>query len=307
MEIRSRYAYFEGRIVPIEAAKVSIMTSALNYGLAVFEGIRAYWDEDRQRLLVFRLADHLDRFWRNGRILFMEPPVSREVLSAAIAELLRREAPRGDVYLRPLLYKSSYEIGPRVHDNRCDVSIFATPLDRYVNTQDGIAVVVSSWRRVSDAAIPPRGKISGSYVTAALAKSEALLAGADEAVLLDESGAVSEGTVSNLFLVRDGVLITPPVSSGILEGVTRRTVLDLASDLGLGVVERSVLRSELYGADEVMLTGTATELAPVIEVDRRPVGDRKPGPIARRLAQAFDDAAHGRSPRHAAWCTPVEL
>jgi branched-chain amino acid aminotransferase len=307
MEIRSRYAYFEGRIVPIGDAKVSIMTSALNYGLAVFEGIRAYWDPARGRLLVFRLDDHLKRFWQNGRILCMEPPLSRQAMAAAVADLLRREAFPSDVYLRPLLYKSTCEIGPRVHDNRCDVSIFATPLDRYVNTEDGIRVIVSSWRRVSDAAIPPRGKISGSYVTAALSKSEALLAGADEAVLLNESGAVSEGTVSNLFLVRDGVLITPPISAGILEGITRRTVLTLADELGLEVVERTVLRSELYVADEVMLTGTATELAPVIEVDRRPVGDRTPGPIVRRLAEAFDDAAHGRSDRHADWCTPVLL
>ncbi len=307
MEIKNRYAYFEGRIVPIGDAKVSIMTSALNYGLAVFEGIRAYWDPAQGRLLVFRLHDHLERFWQNGRILCMEPPVTRQAVAAAMAELLQREAFRGDVYLRPLLYKSTCEIGPRVHDNRCDVSVFATPLDRYVNTEDGIKVIVSSWRRVSDAAIPPRGKISGSYVTAALSKSEALLAGADEAVLLNENGAVSEGTVSNLFLVRDGVLITPPISAGILEGITRRTVLTLAAELGLEVVERTVLRSELYVADEVMLTGTATELAPVIEVDRRPVGDRTPGPIVRRLAKAFDAAAHGRSERHTDWCTPVTL
>ncbi len=307
MEIKNRYAYFEGRIVPVGDAKVSIMTSALNYGLAVFEGIRAYWDPAQRRLLVFRLDDHLERFWQNGRILFMEPPASRQAVAAAIAELLRREAFRGDVYLRPLLYKSTCEIGPRIHDNRCDVSIFATPLDRYVNTKDGITVVVSSWRRVSDAAIPPRGKISGSYVTAALSKSEALLAGVDEAILLNESGAVSEGTVSNLFLVRDGVLITPPISAGILEGITRRTVLTLAVELGLKVEERTVLRSELYAADEVMLTGTATEVAPVIEVDRRPVGDRTPGPIARQLAKAFDDVTHGRSDDHADWCTPVSL
>ncbi|MEN6370304.1 MAG: branched-chain amino acid transaminase [Thermotogota bacterium] len=307
MQIQSRHAYFEGRIVSIENAKVSIMTAALNYGLAVFEGIRAYWDRAQERLLVFRLADHLDRFWQNGRILFMEPPVSREVLTDAMAELLRHEAFRGDVYLRPLLYKSTCEIGPRVHDSGCDVSIFATPLDRYVNTQDGIAAIVSSWRRVGDAAIPPRGKISGSYVTAALSKSEALLAGVDEALLLNESGSVSEGTVSNLFIVRDGVLITPPISAGILEGITRRTVLTLASELGIEVAERAVLRSELYAADEVMLTGTATELAPVVEVDRRPVGDRTPGPIVRRLAKAFDDVAHGRSDRHTDWCTPVSL
>ena len=307
MKIENRYAYFEGRIVPIGDAKVSIMTSALNYGLAVFEGIRAYWDEAGRRLLVFRLDDHLERFWRNGRILCMEPPVSRETLAGAVVELLRREAFHSDAYIRPLLYKSACEIGPRVHDNPCDVSLFATPLDRYVNTEGGIAVIVSSWRRAGDSSIPPRGKISGSYVTAALSKSEAVLAGADEAILLTESGAVSEGTVSNLFLVRDGTLVTPPVSAGILEGVTRRTVLTLAAELGVDVAERTVLRSELYVADEVMLTGTATELAPVIEVDRRPVGDGAPGPVVRRLAKAFDDVTHGRTSHHAEWCTPVSV
>jgi branched-chain amino acid aminotransferase len=185
--------------------------------------------------------------------------------------------------------------------------MFATPLSRYANTADGIRAIVSSWRRTSDNAIPPRGKIAGSYVNAALAKSEAVLGGADEAILLTHDGAVSEGTVSNLFLVRDGQLVTPPVTAGILEGITRRTVLTLARDLGLDVLERTVERSELYVTDEVFLCGTAMELAPVIEVDHRPVGDGVPGALTRRLANEFDDVVHGRCPRHQDWCTAVTV
>jgi branched-chain amino acid aminotransferase len=307
MLIESRYALFRGKIGPIEEAKVSILAAVVNYGLAVFEGIRAYWVPEREELLVFRLSDHVDRLRRNGRILFMDLPMSPDEVAACAIELLTKEGIRGDAYLRPLLYKAAPELGPRVHDSPCELSMFATPLSRYANTADGIRVIVSSWRRTSDNAIPPRGKIAGSYVNAALAKSEAVLGGADEAILLTQDGAVSEGTVSNLFLVRDGQLVTPPVTAGILEGITRRTVLTLAQDLGLDVLERTVERSELYVADEVFLCGTAMELAPVIEVDHRPVGDGVPGALTRRLANEFNDVVHELCPRHQDWCTAVTV
>jgi branched-chain amino acid aminotransferase len=237
----------------------------------------------------------------------MDLPIPPEEVAARAIELLTKEGIRGDAYIRPLLYKAAPELGPHVHDSPCELSMFATPLSRYANTADGIRATVSSWRRTSDNAIPPRGKIAGSYVNAALAKSEAVLGGADEAILLTHDGAVSEGTVSNLFLVRDGQLVTPPVTAGILEGITRRTVLTLARDLGLDVLERTVERSELYVADEVFLCGTAMELAPVIEVDHRPVGDGAPGALTRRLANEFDDAVHGRCARHRDWCTAVTV
>ncbi len=307
MLIESRYAFFGGEIRPIEEAKISILAAVVNYGLAVFEGIRAYWIPERQESLIFRLGDHVDRLRRNGRILLMDLPLTPDGAAKVAAELLAREGIRGDAYIRPLLYKSAPEIGPHVHDSPCELSMFVTPLSRYADTSEGIRVVVSSWRRIADAAIPPRGKISGSYVNAALAKSEAALAGADDAILLSEDGSVSEGTVSNLFLVRAGHLITPPVTAGILEGITRQSVLALAEDLGLPIAERPVQRSELYVADEAFLCGTAMELAPVVEVDHRAVGDGVPGPITRRLAQAFDDAVHGRSRRHADWCTAVPI
>ncbi len=305
MQIESRYAFFNGDIRPIEEARISILAAVVNYGLAVFEGIRTYWIPEREESLAFRLGDHVERLRRNGRILLMDLPMTPVEVAEVLVKLVQREGVRGDAYVRPLLYKAAPEIGPHVHDSPCELSMFVTPLSRYADTSDGIRVVVSSWRRTSDASIPPRGKITGSYVNAALAKSEAALAGADDAILLSEEGTVSEGTVSNLFLVRDGRLITPPVTAGILEGITRQSVLTLADDLGLPIVERPVHRSELYVADEAFLCGTAMELAPVVEVDRRPVGDGVPGPISRRLARAFDDAVHGRSSRHADWCTAI--
>jgi len=305
--IESRYAFFRGEIRPIEEANVSILSAVVNYGLAMFEGIRAYWIPERGEALVFRLHDHIDRLRRNGRILMMDLPLSREDLAARVAELLAKEQIRGDAYIRPLLYKAAHEIGPRVHDSPCDLAIFVTPLARYVDTVGGVRAIVSSWRRTADNAIPPRGKITGGYVNAALAKSEAALAGVDDAILLTEAGAVSEGTVSNLFLVRGGRLITPPVTAGILEGITRQTVLTLAAEAGIEVVERVVERSELYVADEVFLTGTATEIAPVVEIDRRAVGGGVPGPVTQRLANEFSRAVHGGSTRHADWCTVVRI
>jgi branched-chain amino acid aminotransferase len=305
VNIESRYAFFDGRIVPIDEARISILAVAVNYGVAVFEGIRAYWSPEREAMMIFRLEEHIDRLCRNGRMLFMESPLSPQELTGAIERLLASEGFRCDAYIRPLLYKSSNEIGPIVHDIACDLSIFATPLSRYLNTTDGIRAVVSTWRRIGDCAIPPRGKIAGSYVNAALAKSEAVLAGADEAVLLSEDGTVSEGSVSNLFMVRNGTLITPPVTAGILEGITRSTMLTLAAELGIQVIERTVQRSELYVADELFLCGTATEVAPLIEIDRRPVSDGLPGPITRRLRDRFAEVVHGRCEEHVDWCTSL--
>lgn len=307
MLIESRHAFFEGRVRPIEEARVSILSAVVNYGLAVFEGIRAYWIPERSDVFVFRLDDHIERLRRNGRILMMDLPLPPEEVAAAVAGLLVAEGLRGDTYIRPLLYKAAHEIGPRVHDSPCELSIFATPLERYVDTARGVRAVVSSWRRTGDSMIPPRGKITGGYVNAALAKSEAVLAGADDAILLTDAGTVSEATVSNLFLVRDGRLITPPVTAGILEGITRHTVLALAAEARIDVVERAIERSELYIADEIFLTGTATEIAPVVEIDRRPVGTGAAGPVASKLSRDFDDVAHRRSSRHADWCTPIHI
>jgi branched-chain amino acid aminotransferase len=305
MPIENRYAYFEGGIVPIEGAKVSIMTSALNYGLAIFEGIRAYWSAEQERLLLFRVRDHVERLRRNARILLMELPLPIDEFEGVILELLRKEDFREDAYIRPLLYKSACEIGPRVHQNPCDVAVFAAPFGRYLNTTDGIRAIVSSWRRLADNGVPPRGKIAGAYVNSALAKSEAVLNGVDEAIFLSENGTVSEGSVANLFLVRRGTVVTPPVTADILEGITRDALIALAKEDRIPVVERPVHRTELYVSDEVFLCGTATEVAPVIEIDHRAVGDGKPGPITSQLAQRFDAVVRGRVEAHRDWLTPI--
>jgi len=305
MPIRSRYAFFRGEIVPIEKARIPVTTSALHYGTAVFEGLRGYWNPTEERLYVFRLADHIERLEQNARILHMELGRDRGELARAIIELLRREGLRTDAYVRPLLYTSACEIGPKLIGYDVDLTVFATPFGRYLDTTTGIRCVVSSWRRPSDNSVPPRGKISGSYVNSALAKTEAILAGADEAILLTERGTVSEGSAENLFIVRGKTLITPPLTEDILEGITRATVIEIATETGIPVIERVVDRTELYVSDEVFLCGTACEIAPVIEIDRRPIGPGQPGLITRSIAARFEAIARGTTADHSEWRTPV--
>lgn len=302
--VKSRFAFFRGEIRPIEEAKVSVMTSALNYGTAVFEGIRAFWNEEERELFVFRMPDHYARLLRSARILLIDLPYGVEDLCRITLDLLRREGFREDVYIRPLAFKSSEEIGVRLHNLESDLAIFALPFKAYL-PEGGIRAMVSSWRRVEDNAIPARAKITGAYVNSALAKTEAYLAGFDEAIVLNEDGQVAEGSAENLFLVRDGTLITPPITANILEGITRDTVMALARDLGLPVVERPVDRSELYVAEEVFLTGTAAGLAPVVEIDGRRIGTGKPGPIFGRLRDLYEQVVRGKHRKYRNWCTPV--
>jgi len=301
----NRYAYFGGKVVPIEKAKVSIMTSALHYGTGVFEGIRGFWNAQERQLYVFRLRDHLERFARNLRLLLLDVPETTDALDGAIIELLRRERFETDIYIRPLAYKSSDRVGVRLHDLESAVAVFAVPFGEYIDRPDGASAMVSSWRRLSDNAIPPRNKISGAYVNSALAKTEAASLGFDDALFLCEDGTVSEASAANLFLVRDGRLVTPPRTAGILEGITRATIMELAVDLGIAVEERRIGRSELYVADEAFICGTAVGVVPVTFVDRRAVGDGRVGALCRDLRRRYIDAASGRDPRHRAWCTPV--
>ncbi len=300
----NKYAFFRGEIRPIAEAKISVMTSAFNYGTAVFEGIRAFWNAEEKELFVFRMAEHYARFLRSCRILFIDLPYGVEDLCAITLELVRREGFREDVYIRPIAFKASEEIGVRLHNLDSDVTIFALPFKAYL-PEGGIRATVSSWRRVEDNAIPARAKITGAYVNSALAKTEAYLAGFDEAIVLNEDGQVAEGSAENLFLVRDGVLITPPATANILEGITRDTVITLAKDLAIPVVERPVDRTELYVASEVFLTGTAAGLSPVVEIEGRKVGTGTPGPIFTCLHELYEGVVRGKEPKYRAWCTPV--
>lgn len=302
----SRFAFFCGEFVPIEKAQVSIMTHALNYGTGCFEGIRAYWNEAEEQLLVFRMAEHYQRFHQSVRILKIDLPYSVEQLGEITLELLRREGYQEDAYVRPLAYKSSEGIGVRLHDLEDSFALFAVPFGRYVEKEEGADVVVSSWRRISDNAIPARAKVTGAYINSALAKTDAVLSGYDEAIVLNQDGHVSEGSAENLFLVRDGKLVTPPVTENILEGITRATIIQLArEELGLETVERPIDRTELYVADEAFLCGTGVQVAAIVSVDRRPVGDGRMGPIVKQIRNLYFEVVKGRAPRYRHWCSPV--
>ena len=235
----------------------------------------------------------------------IEVPYTVDQLSDIAVRLLRKEAFTTDAYVRPLAYKSSSAIGVRLHDLESEVAMFAVPFGKYIDKPNGISVMVSSWRRLEDDALPARNKITGAYANSALAKTEAHSNGFDDALLLCRNGHVSEGSAANLFIVRNGRLITPPVTENILEGVTRATLITLAEEMSILVEERPIDRSELYVAEEAFLCGTAMEVAPIVAVDHRPVGGGKPGPIASCLAERYEQIGRGRDDAHRDWRTPV--
>jgi branched-chain amino acid aminotransferase len=302
----NRYAFFEGNIVPIEEAQISIMTHALNYGTGAFGGLRGYWNKEAEELYVFRPRDHFERFLASAKMLMTELPYSRDDLINIMINLLQHEGYRQDCYLRPLVYKSEPVIGVRLNDLKGDVALFAVPFGRYVNAEEGARVMVSSWRRLPDNSIPPRGKFTGAYIASAFVKTEALMNGYDEALVLDGQGKVSEGSAENIFILRNGQLITPPVNADILEGITRRTIIQLArEELGLEVVERAIARSEFYVADEAFFCGTGVQIAAITEVDQRPVGDGSMGPVVNELRDLYFGIVRGQNPKYMDWCMPV--
>lgn len=299
------YAYFKKEIVPLEDAKIGIMTHAFNYGTGVFEGIRGNWNSEEEQIYVFRLKEHYNRLRKSAVVLRIEFPYENEELYSITTKLVEMSGYREDVYIRPLAYKSSEVLGVRLHDLEDDLLIFVAPFGPYLDIEKGARCQTSSWRRVEDTSIPARAKITGIYANSALAKTEAQLNGFDEAIMLDERGHVSEGSGENIFMVLDGKLITPPPSSNILVGITRGTVMTLARDeLGLEVVERDIDRTELYTCEECFMTGTAAHVTPVVELDRRPIGDGGMGPISRDLVKLYFDIITGRNPKYAHWCTP---
>ena len=296
------YAYFEGEVVPIEAASVSIATHAFNYGTAVFEGIRAYIQEDGSTSLLFG-REHYERLLRNARLLRASVPENAEALLQITLDLLRRNAHGGDVYIRPLIYKSAPNIRVQLTGLEDRVGIFTMPLGDYLPT-GGIRVTVSGWQRVSDNAIPARGKVSGSYVNAAFAAEDAHAGGYDDAILLTADGHVAEASAANLFVVAGREVATPPLVDDVLSGITRRAILQIAADAGYDVVERRIDRSELYLADEVFLTGTGVQVAPIASIDDRPVGTDG-FPVSLDIQRRYFAAVRGTDPRYASWLTPV--
>jgi len=301
----SAWVFFNGEIVRYSEARVGLLTHGLNYGTGCFEGIRAYWNEEHEQLFVVRLPEHYDRLRESAKALQMTIHWSTEELCAVTIDLLRKNGYHENAYVRPILFKAAEEIGVKLHDVPDSLGIVTAPMGPYVGTE-GIRCMVSSWRRVDDTMIPARAKVTGIYVNSALAKSEALQSGFDEAIMLTADGHVCEGTGENLFLVRRGELITPAVSDNILEGITRATIIHLArEEMGLDVVERSVDRTELYIAEEVFLCGTGAQVAPVVAIDRRTVGDGEPGPISSRIQDLYLAAMTGRTPKYREWVTPV--
>ena len=297
--------YFAGNYMPLGEARVGILTHALHYGTGVFEGIRAHWDEPAQELFVLRPIEHYERWKQNCGILRIDVPLSPEELCAITVELMRRNRFETNVYVRPLAYKSAERVGVSPDDQDA-FAIIALPFGEYLHADKGIHAGVSSWRRIEDNAIPARAKICGAYVNSALASDEARQCGFDEAILLNESGHVAEGSTCNIFMVRKGKLITPPVHENVLEGITRDTVMRLAEqELGLLVIERPIDRSELYICDELFFTGTAVGLAPVVRVDHRPVKDGTIGAITREVQQLYFDATRGHLERYRKWLVPV--
>ena len=296
---------FEGRYVRLGEANVSIMTHAFMYGTAVFEGIRAYWNADQGQLYALRVREHMERIRNSAKILLMPDLPSADQLTAEALEVLRRNRFRQDAYVRPSFYKSTQAIGVKLHGLDHRYYILALPFGDYVDTAVGVRVATVSWRRTADPAIPSRAKIVGSYVNPAFSKSEAMLNGYDEALVLTEDGHISEGSAENIFVLRDGVLLTPPVTDDILEGITRAGIMEICAELGLPVVERSIDRSEIYVADEAFFCGTGAQISPIIEVDRRPVGAGSVGPVTKQIKDRYFDIVRGNVPAYAHWVTPV--
>jgi len=303
---QEEWCYHDGEMVRMGDVRLSPATHALNYGTGVFEGIRAYWNEEKGTLQALKLREHYERFEKSCRMLHIELPHTVDELCDVTLEILRRNAPRQDTYIRPLAYKSAESVGVKlaVDDS---LSIFTVPMGNYVELT-GLKVCVSSWRRTSDTAIPARGKFTGSYINTALAVDEAQRAGFDDAIFLTQDGHVSEASAANIFLVRKGGLITPPVTADILEGITRDAVMELAEkELDMPLEKRDVDRTELYAADEVFLTGTGYQIAPVTMIDGRPVGTGEMGPVAGRLQELYFRAARGDDPDYAGWTVAVEV
>jgi len=300
--VNTSLAYLNGEWKPLPECVVPINTHALQYGTGVFEGIRGYWDGGRVNLLL--LNEHFERLHRNAAMVLMQSPGVAAMVAIA-HECVARNRPTQNVYLRPVVFKKGITLGPVLVNVPDGFMCYMQPLGDYLDTSKGLNLCVSSWRRLADNAIPTRAKATGGYLNSALAKSEAVMNGYDEAIFLNDRNQVCEGSAENIFLVRDGALHTPDRTADILEGITRRGIIQLAADLGIACHERPVARTELYHADEIFLTGTGCQVSWVKAVDQRPVGAGVRGPLTAQLQKAYEDAVYGRDPRYAGWLTPV--
>ncbi len=306
MKLEESIVYARGRFLTYDEARVGLLTHGLNYGEGCFEGIRGYWNADERELNLIFVREHYERLHLSAKILFMILPHSVDELVNLTVEVCARNRYEQDVYVRPLLYKSAEDVGVRLAGVEDAFAISTLPFTRYFDASAGLKVGVSSWRRIDDTMAPVRAKITGAYINSALAKSEALLNGYDEAIMLSSDGHVSEASASNLFVVKNGRLHTPDASQNVLEGITRRAIVKLAQDqFGVEVLERALDRSELYTADEIFLSGTAAGVSFITSVDHREVGDGKMGPITRGVRDLYERAVHGKEAKYRSWLTPT--
>lgn len=296
------YAYFHNQFVPLEEASLGVMTNFLHYGTGVFEGIRGNWNSEQKQLYLFRLKEHYERMFNGCRVVNINLPHTMDKLCRITVELVVKCGFKEDIYVRPLAYKSSESLGVRLHDLDADFLAFAFPWGPYLDT-DRARCCVSSWRFPNEV---PRAKLTGLYLTNALAKTEAVDNGFDEAIMLTPDGYVAEGSGENIFLIIDGKMVTPPGSDGILIGITRDTAIKLAkNELGIETIERHIDRVELYTADECFLTGTAAHITPVTEIDRRKIGNGEIGEVTRKLQELYGQVILNNNPKYSDWCTPV--
>jgi branched-chain amino acid aminotransferase len=298
-------SFFEGKIVPAEKALVSIQTHALQYGTSIFGGIRGYYNSEKKNLFIFRLKDHVKRLMNSVKLMQLQLNITEKKLHDNIFDLVSACGYTENIYIRPFIYTSALQLSPRFHDVKAELAIYILQLNDYLDTKKGLKTMVSSWRRIEDNMIPTMSKASGGYVNSALAKSEAVQNGLDEAIFLDSRGMVSEGSAENIFFVRDGKIITPSLTSSILEGITRKSVIQLARDEGYEVTERDVTRSEMYICDELFFSGTGVQVAWVKEVDKRVIGDGKIGKITQHLQNKFFEIVKGNNEKYSDWTTKV--
>lgn len=303
----SDYVFLDGKYVPDEQAVISVKTHAFLYGTSVFEGIRAYWVEEEKQLYVFRMREHFERILNSCKIMHMHPEYTVDDLCDITIELLKKNAPKCDTYIRPTIYKSSHEtIGPKLVGIPDALLIFTIPLGDYIDCSKGLKVCVSNWRRADDNAIPPRAKISGCYANTALIVSDARLAGFDDAIVLKGDGHVAEGSAMNLYLVEGNKLITSKSTDDILIGITRNTIKEIAENyLNLEVVEREIDRTELYIADGAFYCGTGAQVMPITSIDNRPVGSGEVTELIGEIKQLYHDIVRGKVPQYKHWCTPI--
>lgn len=301
----TEFVYKNGEFIKSDKAMIPIRTHAFLYGTSVFEGIRAYYNKEENQMYAFRVRDHYKRLLASAKVMWMKSPYTLEEYEQITKELLQKNNYKTDAYIRPTLYKSAIKVGPTLTDNEDSFLIFTTPFGDYFDADSGLKLCVSNWRRTSDNAIPPRAKISGAYANSALIKTDAHEMGFDDAVVLSESGQVTEGSAMNIFFVFDGVLTTTSITDDILIGITRNTVIQLAKELDIPVKERPIDRTEIYNADEVFCCGTGAQIVYVESIDHRTIGDGKIGNITSKIQKLYNEVVRGKSEKFKGWCTPI--